>query len=96
MRKRKAVDHMHSMSCNEIREVENRCKVTTIYKHICILEEKGYVQKGAKIERAFGYILTEKALNLLPKEEVEENGFLLHEFRYKTWNACGLQLYASS
>lgn len=73
MRKRRAVDHMHSMSCNEIREIENRCKVTTIYKHICILEEKGYVQKGAKIERAFGYILTEKAINLLPKEEVEEN-----------------------
>lgn len=41
--------------------------------HICILEEKGYVQKGAKIERAFGYILTEKALNLLPQEEREED-----------------------
>lgn len=41
--------------------------------HICILEEKGYVKKGAKIERAFGYILTEKALNLLPNEEMEEN-----------------------
>ena len=68
MRKRKAVDHMHSMSCNEIREIENRCKVTTIYKHICILE-----QKGAKIERAFGYILTAKAIDMLPKEEMEEN-----------------------
>lgn len=72
MRKRKAVDHMHSMSCNEICEIENRCKVTTIYKHICILVEKGYVQKGAKIERAFGYILTKKAIDILPKEELEE------------------------
>lgn len=73
MKKRKAVDHMHSMSCNEISAIENRCKVTTIYKHICILEEKGYVEKGAKIERAFGYILTEKALDMLPKEEMEGN-----------------------
>ena len=73
MRKRRAVDHMHSMSCNEICAIENRCKVTTIYKHICILEEKGYVEKGAKIERAFGYILTKKALDMLPKEEMEEN-----------------------
>ena len=69
MRKRKAVDHMHSMPCNEIREIENRCKVTTIYKYVCILENKGYVAKGAKIERAYGYILTKKALDILPKEE---------------------------
>jgi Fe2+ or Zn2+ uptake regulation protein len=61
------------MSCNEICEIEKRCKVTTIYKHIRILEEKGYVKKGAKIERAFGYILTSKAIDLLPKEEMEEN-----------------------
>lgn len=72
MRKRKAVDHMHSMSCNEICEIENRCKVTTIYKHIRILEDMGYVEKGAKIERAYGYILTQKALNILPEKEEEE------------------------
>lgn len=70
MKKSKAVDHMHSMSCNEICVLEKRSKVTTIYKHIRILEQKGYVQKGAKIERAFGYILTEKALAMLPKEEM--------------------------
>ncbi len=73
MRKRKAVDHMHSMSCNEICEIEKRCKVTTIYKHIRILENMEYVKKGAKIERAFGYILTAKAIDMLPKEEVEGN-----------------------
>ena len=73
MRKRKAVDHMHSMSCNEICEIEKRCKVTTIYNNISIFENMRYVKKGANIERAFGYILTEKALNLLPKEEMEEN-----------------------
>ena len=73
MRKKKALDHMHSISCNEIREIENQSAVTTIYKHICILEKNGYVEKGAKIERAFGYILTQKALNILPKEEEERN-----------------------
>ncbi len=73
MRKRKAVDHMHSMSCNEICEIEKRCKVTTIYKHIRILENLGYVKRGAKIERAFGYILTAKAVDILPKEEMEES-----------------------
>lgn len=70
MKKNKAVDHMHSMSCNEICALEKRSKVNTIYKHIRILEQKGYVQKGAKIERAFGYILTKKALAVLPKEEM--------------------------
>ncbi len=73
MRKRKAIDHMHSMSCNEICEIEKRCKVTTIYKHIRILENLGYVKRGAKIERAFGYILTAKAVDILPKEEMEES-----------------------
>jgi hypothetical protein len=49
------------MSCKEICDImENRFKVTTIYKHICILERHGYVEKGAKIERAYGYILTKK------------------------------------
>ena len=73
MKKRKAVDHMHSMSCNEICEIEKRCKVATIYKHIRILEGMGYVKRGAKIERAFGYILTTKATAMLPKEEMEDN-----------------------
>ena len=52
--------------------MENRFKVTTIYKHMRILESLGYVEKGAKIERAYGYILTQKAMNILPEEE-EEN-----------------------
>lgn len=75
MRKQKAVHQMHSMSCKEICDImENRFKVTTIYKHICILEKKGYVEKGAKIERAYGYILTKKALDILPElDEEEEN-----------------------
>lgn len=72
MRKQKAIDHMHSMSCGEICDIESRNKVTTIYKHIRILEENGYVTKGAKIERAYGYILTEKGLETLPKEEFKE------------------------
>lgn len=73
MRKQKAVHHMRSMSCKEICDImENRFKVTTIYKHICILEKHGYVEKGAKIERAYGYILTEKAIGILPEDEKEE------------------------
>ena len=73
MRKQKAIHQMRSMSCKEICDVmENRFKVTTIYKHICILEDHGYVEKGAKIERAYGYILTQKALNILPELEEEE------------------------
>ena len=75
MRKQKAVHRMRSMSCKEICDImENPFKVTTIYKHICILEKHGYVEKGAKIERAYGYILTKKALDILPEmEESEEN-----------------------
>lgn len=74
MRKQKAVHQMRSMSCKEICDImENRFKVTTIYKHICILEKQGYVEKGAKIERAYGYILTKKALDILPEiDEAEE------------------------
>ena len=73
MRKQKAIHQMRSMSCKEICDImENRFKVTTIYKHICILENHGYVEKGAKIERAYGYILTQKALNILPELEEEE------------------------
>ena len=73
LRKQKAVHHMRSMSCKEICDVmENRFKVSTIYKHICILEKRGYVMKGAKIERAYGYVLTEKAMEILPEIEEEE------------------------
>lgn len=74
MRKQKAVHQMRSMSCKEICNImENRFKVTTIYKHICILEKKGYVEEGAKIERAYGYILTKKTLDILPEmDEGEE------------------------
>ena len=72
MRKQNATDHMHSMSCNEICEIEGRSKVTNIYKHIRILEKYGLVTMGARIERANGYILTDKAIELLPKEEKVE------------------------
>lgn len=73
LRKQRAIHHMRSMSCKEICEImENRFKVATIYKHICILEKCGYVMKGAKIERAYGYVLTEKAMGILPEIEEEE------------------------
>ena len=74
MLKNYATDHMHSMSCEEIRDIEGRSKVSTIYKHIRILEELGLVAKGAKIERANGYILTDKAIGMIPKSsDTQEN-----------------------
>ncbi len=66
-----ATDHMHSMSCYEIRDIEGRVKADTIYKHIRILESYGLVEHGAKIERANGYILTQKAIDLLPKTRIK-------------------------
>ena len=74
MLKNFATDHMHSMSCEEICDIEGRSKISTIYKHIRKLEGLGLVTKGAKIERAYGYILTKEGINLLPevKEEKEE------------------------
>lgn len=66
-----ATDHMHSMSCYEIRDIEGRVKADTIYKHIRILESYGLVEHGAKIERANGYILTQKAIDLLLKTRIK-------------------------
>ena len=72
MLKHKAVDHMHSMSCYEISSYEGQSKVSTIYKHIRILESYGLVKKGAKVERAYGYILTEEGIKVLPTISKEE------------------------
>ena len=74
LKKNGAIDHMHSMSCNEICGIENHCKVPTIYKHIRSLEKYGYVTRGAKVERARRFILTEQGMNVLPKsiENMEE------------------------
>ena len=66
-----ATDHMHSMSCYEIRDIEGRVKADTIYKHIRILESYGLVEHGAKIERVNGYILTQKAIDLLLKTRIK-------------------------
>lgn len=71
MLKQGATDHMHSMSCYEIRDIEGRVKADTIYKHIRILESYGLVEHGAKIERANGYILTQKAIDLLLKTRIK-------------------------
>ena len=63
------VRSMHSMSCEEICDIEGRSKISTIYKHIRKLEGLGLVTKGAKIERAYGYILTDKAIGMIPKSD---------------------------
>lgn len=69
MLKNFATDHMHSMSCEEICDIEGRSKISTIYKHIRKLKGLGLVTKGAKIERAYGYILTDKAIGMMPKSD---------------------------
>ena len=62
LRKNKADSPMLSMSCNEIAEIEKYDKPSTIYKHLRILENLGYVERGAKVERATGYIITAAGL----------------------------------
>ena len=71
MLKMKATDFMHSLTCEEIRECVKTVTVDTIYRYIRKLERLGYVEKGARVTRANGYILTEKAIELLPKQKEE-------------------------
>ncbi len=63
----KATNHMQSMTISEISEQERRSKTNTLYKHILMLKEKGYVEKGAKVERAYGFYINQEALELLDK-----------------------------
>lgn len=77
LKKRKAFNHMRSMTLNEIAAIEGRNKPNTIYKHLRVLESKNLVMPGAKMERANGYYLSEEGLNLLNKYdymEEERNG----------------------
>ena len=72
LRKNKADSPMLSMSCNEIAEIEKYDKPSTIYKHLRILESLGYVERGAKVERATGYIITVAGLKVLPDNISED------------------------
>lgn len=73
LKNKKAVNHMKSMTLEEIAGNEKKNKPNTLYKHIRILEEKGFIKSGAKVARANGYYLSEEGLNLLKKyEDVEE------------------------
>lgn len=63
----KATNHMQSMTLDEISEREGRSKKNTLYKHIRILQERGYIELGAKVEKAYGYYLSKSALELLNK-----------------------------
>lgn len=74
-----AKDPMFSMSCNEISEKSGCHTVPTIYKHVRILESYGYVAKGAKVERANGYIITKEALEMLPEEIIIKKPEEKHE-----------------
>ena len=68
MLKAQATDFMHSLSCEEIRQQIKIVETCTVYKYIRKLE---FVEKGAKVTRAYGYILTKKAIELLPKQKEE-------------------------
>ncbi len=72
LKKNKADSPMRSMSCNEIAEIEETDKPSTIYKHLRVLENLGYVARGAKVERATGYIITEAGLKVLPNNITEK------------------------
>lgn len=65
LKKRKAFNHMRSMTLSEIAELEGRNKPNTLYKHLRILENKNLVMPGAEVERANGYILSKEGLKLL-------------------------------
>lgn len=71
MMKAQATDFMHSLSCEEIQNQIRIVETCTIYKYIRKLERLGFVEKGAKVTRAYGYILTDKAIELLPKQKEE-------------------------
>lgn len=71
MLKAQATDFMHSLSCEEIRQQIKIVEICTVYKYIRNLERMGFVEKGAKVTRAYGYILTDKAIKLLPKQKEE-------------------------
>lgn len=62
-----ALNHMRSITLSEIAEQEGRSKLNTLYKHIRDLQAKGYVDLGAKVERAYGYYLNESGVELLKK-----------------------------
>lgn len=73
LKKNKAINHMKSMTLNEIASNEKKNKPNTLYKHIRILEEKNLIKSGAKVARANGYYLSEDGLQLLKQyEDVEE------------------------
>lgn len=67
LRMKGALNHMRSSTLAEIAEQEGRNKPNTLYKHIRNLQEQGFVELGAKVERANGYYLSESGLELLKK-----------------------------
>lgn len=67
LEKSKATNHMQSMTVAEITEEEGRNKTNTIYKHIRVLLDKGYVLQGARVEKAYSYYISERGITLLQK-----------------------------
>lgn len=73
-----ATDHMHSMSCYEIRDIEGRVKADTIYKHIRMVwkaahdelkaladeEDKKSMEDAKRLDE-----LLQNATMLIPKDE---------------------------
>ncbi len=73
LKNKRAVNHMKSMTVKEIAGNEKKNKTNTLYKHVRILEGKGFIKAGAKVARANGYYLSEDGLSLLKKyEDMEE------------------------
>ena len=73
LKNKRAVNHMKSMTVKEIAGNEKKNKTNTLYKHVRILEGKGFIKAGAKVARVNGDYLSEDGLSLLKKyEDMEE------------------------
>lgn len=74
LRTNKATNYIRSMTLAEIAEQEGRNKPNTLYKHIKILQDKKFVEIGAKVERANSYFLSSEGIQLLEKyDDMEES-----------------------
>ena len=73
LRTKKATNYIRGMTLAEISENEGRNKPNTLYKHIKILQSRGLVEPGVKVERANSFFLSELGMELLKKyDDLEE------------------------
>ncbi len=70
---KRATNYIRGMTLAEIAENERRNKPNTLYKHIKILQSRGLVDLGVKVERANSFFLSDSGMKLLKKyDDLEE------------------------